>query len=76
MCQTAKFQMNIDGWDKLPDGIVEKILLQAISSTNRMCKKCNNFMNACLEIIRRRCGNKNLWFNENFKLKKFQVECA
>ena len=37
----------INGLDKLPDENVEKILIQAIKSSDHVCKTYNNITNSC-----------------------------
>ena len=46
----------INGWDKLPDEIVEKILIRAIKSSDHVCETYSNIINSCsrFQIIEKR----------------------
>ena len=37
----------INGWDKLPDEILEKILIKAIKSSDHVCETYSNIINSC-----------------------------
>ena len=42
--------ITISGWEKLPDKIIEKILIQAIESSDNVCETYNNIMNTCFRF--------------------------
>ena len=49
----------INYWDKLPDEIIEKILLESIKHSDYMCKTYNNVLNTCTRFqMVKRIGEK------------------
>ena len=64
----------INYWDKLPDEIVEKILLESIKNYGYMCKTYNNVLNTCTRFqMVRRIGEKllpRIYIREDDAVKK------
>ena len=64
----------INYWDKLPDEIVEKILLESIKNSDYMCKTCSNVLNTCTRFqMVKRIGEKllpRIYIREDDAVKK------